>query len=188
MLLLASASPRRVELLRAAGYEFQVTPADVDESALAGDDPWRTAEATALAKARHVHTRNPEAAVLGGDTVVALEEEEGWTLLGKPESDADAVRMLTLLNGREHVVVTGVAVVFPSGENVASETSRVRIAMTEDEIAAYVATGDPRGKAGAYALQSDHPGIALVSGPRDNVIGLPVDLVRKMLNTSKIGV
>ena len=186
MLLLASASPRRVELLRAAGYEFEVVPADVDEAALATPDPWRTAEATALAKARAVLAIRPWATVIGGDTVVALETEFGWKLLGKPQDDADATRMLRLLNRREHVVVTGVAVVTARREHVASETSRVRLRMTEDEIAAYVASGEPRGKAGAYAIQSDHPGIALVDGPWDNVVGLPIKVVKRLLDPSKM--
>lgn len=185
MLILASASPRRVELLRAAGLTFEIVPAWVDEAALVTDDPWRTAEGTALAKARAIFSTHPEATVIGGDTVVAVEDSGGWTLLGKPEDDADAARMLRLLKGREHVVVTGVAVVSTAGERVGSETSRVRIAMTEEEIAAYVATGEPKGKAGAYAIQGGHPGITLVHGSWDNVVGLPVHLLRDLLYASK---
>lgn len=188
MLILASASPRRVELLREAGLTFEIVPAEVDEEALVTSDPWRTAEGTALAKARAVLSAHPEATVIGGDTVVAVQEESGWTLLGKPKDDDDATRMLRLLDEREHVVVTGVAVVTPRGEQVASETSRVRIAMTEEEIATYVASGEPRGKAGAYAIQGGHPGISLVDGSRDNVVGLPVRLVQNLLHTSKIDV
>lgn len=183
MLLLASASPRRVELLRAAGYEFSVVPADVDEAALIEPNPWRTARATALAKARAVHAAHPGATVIGGDTVVAVKDGGRWTLLGKPEDDEDAARMLRHLNGREHTVVTGVAVVTDAREEVSSKTSRVRIELTEAEIAAYIATGEPNGKAGAYAIQSGQPGIALVGGPLDNVIGLPIELVRRLLRT-----
>ncbi|RYG66290.1 Maf-like protein, partial [bacterium] len=167
------------------GYAFEVVPADVDEAALVADDPWRTAEATALAKARAVRALHHGATVIGGDTVVAIETGEGWTLLGKPTDDADAVRMLSLLSGREHVVVTGVAVISREGERIASETSTVRIAMTDAEIAEYVATGEPQGKAGAYAIQGGHPGIALVSGPWDNVVGLPTQLLATLLHTSK---
>ena len=185
MLILASASPRRVELLHETGLTFEILPAEVDEAALATDDPGHTAKATALAKARKILESHPEATVIGGDTVVAVETEMGWTLLGKPESDTDATRMLRLLNRKEHVVVTGVAVVNRRGEWIESETSRVRIAMTEDEIGAYVASGEPNGKAGAYAIQGGHPGISLVDGPWDNVVGLPVALVRRLLHTSK---
>ena len=96
--------------------------------------------------------------------------------------------MLALLSGRDHVVVTGVALVSVEGEQSASATSRVRIEMTSDEIDAYVATGEPRGKAGAYAIQGGHPGIRLVEGEWDNVVGLPVALVRKLCSTSKIDV
>ncbi len=189
MLILASASPRRVELLTGAGIAFEAVPAEVDEEALvAPGDPWLTAEGTALAKARAVSERFPGRTVLGADTVVAVDLGSGWELLGKPAGEADAGRMLGLLSGREHVVVTGVAVVscsaFSSGEVVASEGSRVRIAMSPAEIAAYVASGEPRGKAGGYALQGGHPGIVLVEGERDNVVGLPVGLVRRMLDAS----
>ena len=145
-----------------------------------------------MAKARAVAAHLPGDAVLGGDTVVAFEEEGGWTLLAKPVDDADAARMLGLLNGREHIVTTGVALVwgsaFSSGEMVSSETSRVRIDMSSAEIKAYVASGEPRGKAGAYAIQGGHRGITLVEGPMDNVIGFPMNLVRRMIASSGIEV
>lgn len=185
MIILASASPRRVELLRAAGFEFEIVPAEVDEAALVTGDPWTTAEATARAKARAVLAMHPGATVIGGDTVVAVKDDGEWTLLGKPADDEDAARMLRLLNGREHVVVTGATIADETGERVGSETSHVRLSLTEAEILAYVATGEPRGKAGAYAIQGGHPGITLVAGAWDNVVGLPIDLVKGLMHTSK---
>jgi nucleoside triphosphate pyrophosphatase len=188
MLVLASASPRRQELLRQAGISFTVEPADVDETPLAGESPRSCAERLAQEKALAVWRRRAPAVdpVLGADTVVAVDE----TILGKPIDAEDAVRMLRLLSGRVHQVITGVCVVGPAAsrqlpvasENVntltlesrvenrelrtenrelrtASETTLVTMRqITDEEIRAYVATREPMDKAGAYAIQGGASG------------------------------
>lgn len=188
-LVLASGSPRRRELLAELGIPFEVIPADVDEAALTVADPWRTAEGLALAKARAVAERlGPLAGhvILGADTVVAYEGATDWTLLGKPADASEAGEMLRTLRGREHVVVTGVAALSANEEEVGSETSRVTLRdLTDDEIAAYVATGDPLDKAGAYAIQHPMNLVARLDGAYDNVVGLPMALVRRLLGATE---
>ena len=170
--LLASASPRRRELLEAIGLAFDVRPVDLDEAAAArGLDPIEAAEAVATAKARAADSV-PEHVVLAADTMVVLDGE----VLGKPADDADARRMLATLRDRTHMVVTGVTVRTADSEWTAAVESRVRMrAYRDDEIAAYVASGHGRDKAGSYGIQ-DEPFVPVdaIDGCYCNVMGLPL--------------
>lgn len=161
-------------------------PADVDEDALTVDDPWLTAEQLALTKANEVFRHNPDSIVIGGDTVVALGGEGAYRQLAKPINSADAEQMLGSLSGREHLVITGIAVVTADSIQVASDTTRVTFRqLGKDEVKAYVATGEPMDKAGAYAIQGGAKGfVAKVDGSLSNVIGLPVEVLRPMLETA----
>ena len=179
MLVLASASPRRQELLRNAGISFEVQPAEIPEDTHPGEPAKDCAERLARDKALAVARQRPRDVVLGADTIVVVDGQ----ILGKPADRADAVRMLRMLSGREHRVITGVALVVSGQWFVASEITNVTFSeITEREIADYVATGEPMDKAGAYAIQ----GIASrwvprVEGDYSNVVGLPVALVYRML-------
>jgi septum formation protein len=190
MLVLASASPRRQELLRNAGIEFVVQPADIDETPLAGESARECAERLAREKALAVWRTRPQDVVLGADTIVVVDE----VILGKPADAEDAARMLRMLAGRVHEVITGVAVVksplLPNpGRSgapevfVSSEATAVTMSeLSDDEIGAYVATGEPMDKAGAYAIQGRASRwIPRIEGDYSNVVGLPVALVWRML-------
>lgn len=178
-LILASASPRRSDLLRAAGFGFDVQPVDVDETPLEGEAPSDYVLRLAVLKARASVCRDPEDVVIAADTTVAIDGR----ILAKPLDVADARSMLVTLSGREHSVLTGVAV--RRGERVLSsvELSRVRfVALTAAEIEWYAASGEPADKAGAYAVQ----GLASrfvegIYGSYSNVVGLPVSRVYLML-------
>jgi septum formation protein len=175
--VLASGSPRREELLRRLFSEFEVLPAEVDEDALTDPDPWITAQRLAREKALSVREIRPECLVIGGDTVVALAEGDGWRQLAKPLDRDDAARMLSELSGRTHKVVTGVCLVAPSGMSAFTETTDVTFRrIAREEIEAYVATGAPLDKAGAYGLQdASQDFVAQVAGSVTNVIGLPME-------------
>jgi len=175
MIVLASASPRRQELLRNAGIAFVVQPAEVDETPLAGELARACAERLARAKAQAVSQTRPGDLVLGADTIVVVD----GAILGKPCDADDAARMLRLLSGRTHEVITGVCLTGPRGENVASETTLVTVSeIVDEEIRAYVATGEPMDKAGAYAIQGmASRWIPRIEGDYSNVVGLPVALV-----------
>ncbi len=178
-LLLASASPRRLELLRALGLEPLVRPADVDETLRPGEDPHDAAERLARAKAAAVAEGAPDGAVvLAADTIVVLDGEA----LGKPRDDDDARRMLRALRGRAHDVVTGVALSRDGRLVSGRETTEVLFApMTDEEVDAYVASGEPSDKAGAYALQGlGGLFVERITGTPSNVIGLPFRLVRRL--------
>ena len=189
MIVLASASPRRQELLRNAGIPFTVQPADIIEAPLAGESPRDCAERLAREKALAVSLSRPRDYVLGADTIVVVDD----TILGKPRDRNDAVCMLRLLSGRTHVVITGVCLVGPvtSGQETvasnitqtASETTLVTMReISDDEIRDYVATGEPMDKAGAYAIQGiASRWIPRIEGDYSNVVGLPVALVYAML-------
>jgi septum formation protein len=189
MLVLASASPRRQELLRNAGISFTVQPADVDETPLPDELPRACAERLAREKALAVWRTRPQDRVLGADTIVVVDE----TILGKPADAADAARMLRRLSGRVHCVITGVCVVeavargqlpVASGElRTASETTLVTMnELSDEEIRDYIATGEPMDKAGAYAIQGmASRWIPRIEGDYSNVVGLPVALVFAML-------
>jgi septum formation protein len=182
--ILASASPRRKELLAQITPEFEVRVSDVDEEALTTADPWETAERLALAKARAVAAQFPQAIVIGGDTVVAVGDEHGaYDQLAKPVDQEDARAMLGRLSGREHLVITGVGLVWPGGQESFHDTSRVRFRdLTDQEIREYVATGEPMDKAGAYAIQGGASGFVNgLEGSLSNVIGLPLEMLRERL-------
>jgi septum formation protein len=190
MLVLASASPRRQELLRNAGISFMVQPADVDETPLPGEPPRECAERLARDKALAVWRLRPQDVLLGADTIVVVDE----AILGKPIDPADAARMLRQLSGRVHRVITGVCVVEAAGtgENpelrTASETTLVTMNdLSDDEIREYVATGEPMDKAGAYAIQGmASRWIPRIEGDYSNVVGLPVALVYRMLSEQSL--
>jgi len=180
-IVLASGSPRRRELLATLGLSFAVRPVDLDETPRAGEEP--RAYVARLAVEKAAAEARSGALVLAADTVVVLPEQSGARgLLGKPSGPAEAEAMLARLVGREHVVYTGVALLAGGGapdaarRAVAIEESRVRIApLDADEIAWYVATGEPLDKAGAYAIQ--HPEfqpVARMDGCFASVMGLPV--------------
>lgn len=189
MLVLASASPRRQDLLRSAGISFVVQPADVDETPLPGESPRDCAERLARQKALPVWQSRRHDLVLGADTVVVVDD----SILGKPVDAGDAARMLRTLSGRVHQVVTGVCLAGPGklgGEKpevrTASETTLVTMTeLSEEEIQAYVATGEPMDKAGAYAIQGiASRWIPRIEGDYSNVVGLPVALVYRMLRNA----
>ena len=150
MLVLASASPRRRELLTAAGIDFEVLPVDLDETPFDGEPPDGHVKRLAQAKAQAALAQRPAAVVLGADTIVLA----GGAILGKPKDAEDAARMLRALSGQAHEVLTGVALTSRRGAIV--ELARTRVwfgQLTEHEIADYVASGEPHDKAGAYAIQ-----------------------------------
>jgi septum formation protein len=190
VLILASASPRRAELLTSAGFVFLVEPADVDESVLRGEAPETYALRVARAKARAVASRHSGGLVLGADTVVvALRQSSGQAgteILGKPGDAADAARMLSRLSGTVHEVLTAVVVIGPAGELNEVVRTRVHFAeLTADDIAWYVRTGEPEGKAGAYAIQGRAARfIDRIEGSWSNVVGLPVATVAKLLTAA----
>lgn len=181
-LILASASPRRRELLTQAGYSFTVATANIPEVRLPGEDPIRFATRLAREKAETVARTHPEAAlalILGADTVVVVDEE----VLGKPENDADAARMLRLLSGRTHRVITGVSLLAEERQQSAAEVTFVQCnTLSDAEIEAYIATGEPADKAGAYAIQGRAARwIPHIQGCYFNVVGLPLALVSNII-------
>jgi septum formation protein len=179
-LVLASASPRRAELLAAAGFEFSVDPADVDEAGLPGEAPEAYVLRVARDKARAVASRrNAGEIVLAADTTVVARGE----ILAKPADESDAVRMLQLLAGAVHDVFTGVVVISAAGELTEVVGTRVRLLPLEmDDIHWYVETGEPMGKAGAYGIQGRAARfVDWIEGSWSNVVGLPVATVNQML-------
>ena len=176
---LASASPRRAELLRNAGIPFTVEPAHVPEQALPDEQPLIYAQRLARDKALAVFGRNPDSVVLGADTIVVVNEH----LLEKPQNDADAARMLRLLSGRVHQVITGVCLIAKDYEQTEAEVTEVGFsALSVAEIAEYVATREPMDKAGAYAIQGvASRWVERIDGCYFNVVGLPMPRVYRML-------
>jgi septum formation protein len=215
-LVLASASPRRRELLTQAGFTFQVHPANIPEDPHPNEDPIAYVTRLAREKAEAVFaelTQNPVQSVgskplyqgttsvvpqrpqnevralapeptltvIGADTTVTLDNQ----ILGKPENPTDAARMLRLLSGRTHRVITGVAVVTAAHTEVAAEVTGVQfLTLSDEEIAAYIATGEPMDKAGAYAIQGRAARwIPRITGDYFNVVGLPISLVSTLLDS-----
>ena len=190
-LVLASASPRRRELLTQAGFTFEVHPARISEDPKPGEDPIAYVVRLAREKAEAVFTEitnahasdqrasAPPQVVLGADTTVEVDNQ----ILGKPEDAADAARMLRLLSGRTHRVITGVALVSAARTEVAAEVTAVKfLELSDEEIAAYIATGEPMDKAGAYAIQGRAARwIPRIEGDYFNVVGLPIALVSTLL-------
>jgi len=204
MIVLASASPRRQELLRSAGIPFTVQPAEIDETPHQGESPRNCAQRLAREKALYVFKSRPGEWVLGADTIVVIDE----AILGKPRDENEATRMLRLLSGRTHRVITGVCLggdKAASGQRAAasdakplkteereprtwvedarSETTLVTMCdLSDAEIRSYIASGEPMDKAGAYAIQGiASRWIPRVAGDYSNVVGLPVALVYRML-------
>jgi len=183
-LILASASPRRAEILRTVGWPFETLAVNIDESRRTGEEAVAYVERVARAKADAAALRAPGSTILGADTVVVIENE----ILGKPLDAEDARRMLRLLQNSWHLVLTGVALV--NGETgssrVAHEVTQVRFAaMNEGEISWYLATGEPKDKAGAYAIQGHGARfIKEIRGDYFNIVGLPVRLLYELLNVS----
>ncbi len=193
-LVLASASPRRRELLTQAGFQFSVHPAHIPEDPLPGEDPIAYVTRLAREKAEAVYRElsgntstfggqealsGQSLVVLGADTTVTLDGH----ILGKPEDAADAARMLRMLSGRTHRVITGVAVASAQRVEAAAEVSAVRfLTLSEEEIAEYIASDEPMDKAGAYAIQGHAARwIPRIEGCYFNVVGLPLALVGSML-------
>jgi septum formation protein len=179
MLILASSSPRRAELLRAAGIPFEIFPVEIDESPTKLEPPGEHVRRLARQKADAGFERYPNAVVLGADTIVLV----GGEIMGKPRDAKDAVRMLRLLSGREHEVLTGVAIV--AGRGTAVEVARTRVwvnPLNDAEITDYVSSGEPLDKAGAYGIQGlGSKFIDRIQGSHANVVGLPVSLVYRLL-------
>jgi septum formation protein len=183
-LILASASPRRRELLTQAGITFTVETTDVDESQYPGEDPVAYTTRLAREKAQIVLAKHPcehDLVVLGADTTVTLDN----ALLGKPTGAADARVMLRALSGRVHQVVTGVALLSFQKAVTHAETTNVFFqTMTEQEIAEYIATGEPMDKAGAYGIQGSAARfIPRIEGDYSNVVGLPIAAVANLLKS-----
>jgi septum formation protein len=204
MLVLASASPRRRELLTQAGFTFTVHPANIPEDPHPNEDPIAYVTRLARQKAQAVFAElsmkgtgfspyiepiqekgalAPEEAliVLGADTTVTLDNQ----ILGKPENQADAARILRLLSGRTHHVITGVAIVTATRTEIAAEVTAVRfLTLSNEDIAAYIATREPMDKAGAYAIQGRAARwIPRIQGDYFNVVGLPISLVSTLLES-----
>lgn len=181
---MASASPRRKELLAELIKEFEIIPARGEETAPNGLSPEELVKVLARQKAAEVAAL-PQAkgkAVLGSDTVVSLDGK----ILGKPASEQEAVAMLTALSGRAHEVYTGVCIVYPTEtgakESVAADCTAVHFnRLSKEDIKAYVATGSPMDKAGAYGIQ-DGGLVERIEGSFSNVVGLPMELVARMIN------
>jgi septum formation protein len=181
-IILASASPRRAELLRAAGIDFDVRPADIDEAILPGEAPLDYVTRVAETKARIVHERDGKQTVLAADTAVVVDGQ----ILGKPIDESDAKRMLRLLGGRPHEVLTAVSVFHP-GQIVDTRVDATTVEfaeLAEAEIDWYVSSGEPMDKAGAYAVQGlASRFVTRIEGSYSNVVGLPIALVYQMLTT-----
>jgi septum formation protein len=187
ILLLASASPRRAELLRAAGIAFDIEPAHVDERVHDGETPDAYVCRVAEDKARAIRRQHPDRLVLAADTTVVVDHH----ILGKPDDEHDARRMLRLLSGRAHEVITGVTLAGPGDNGLETRVASTTVEfmpLSAAEIDWYVASGEPMDKAGAYAIQGlASRFITRIAGSYSNVVGLPVALVHEMLKTRMSG-
>ena len=183
-LVLASGSPRRAEILERAGWPHEVMVAGIDETVLPNEDAATYVQRLARSKAEAVASRLEEGLVLGADTTVVVANQ----ILGQPVDEADARRMLRLLNAKWHDVLTGVAVVRVGSETrVGYQATRVRFAeMSEQEIDWYIATGEPFGKAGAYGIQGKASlFIEEIEGDYFNIMGLPIRLVYELADHNR---
>lgn len=186
-MILASQSPRRIELMREAGFDVTVIPADIDETALPGENPFALVERLARAKAAAVAAAHgePGEIVVAADTIVTL----GGEILGKPHDEADAHRMLGELSGRTHQVATGVCIA-RAGADPASARSFTDVTdvtfyeLTDAEIDAYVTSGEPMDKAGAYGIQGTRGRMLVrgIDGDFYNVVGLPIARLARELH------
>ncbi len=185
MLILASASPRRRELLTRAGFDFDVHAADVAENLVPGEHPIAAATRLAMIKARTVLALSQEAVILGADTLVVAPD---GSILGKPRDALQAAEMLHMLSGATHQVITGVCVAWAGRTETAAEVTSVTMrGLSDEEIGAYIATGEPMDKAGAYAIQGlAARWIPRIHGDYSNVVGLPLALVTVMLEAAAV--
>lgn len=184
--ILASASPRRQELLRSAGYVFEVIPSNVDESAYPrGMLPGAIAVHVSEAKAKAVAALHPDCVILAADTVVAF----GDTPLGKPADEAAALRMLQLLSGTTHVVVTAVTVAHTAETffKTVRTMSAVRMRfLTPAEMDSYIGSGEWIGKAGGYGIQDKDPFVTRTAGSHTNIVGLPMSVAKRLLEEAGV--
>jgi septum formation protein len=184
-LVLASGSPRRADLMRAAGYEFEIVVTDVDESIRPGEEPQtyvrRLAAEKSAAAQRKVDGTPEGVVILGADTVVVVDGD----ILGKPRNDDEAAAMLRLLSGQRHMVMTGLSLRQGAHELGRVEMTTVHFrALSADDVAWYVASGEGRDKAGAYAIQGlASRFIPRIEGSYSNVVGLPVAAVAELLTS-----
>lgn len=186
-MILASQSPRRIELMREAGFDVRVIPADIDETPLPNETPFDLVERLARAKAQTVATQhgNTDETVLAADTIVTLD----GALLGKPVDEADAKRMLRRLSGRTHQVATGVCIVHEAKTRSFVDVTDVTFfELTDTQIDTYVASGEPRDKAGAYGIQGvgGRMLVERIDGDFYNVVGLPIAKVARALDNSSL--
>lgn len=177
--VLASTSPRRADLLRQIGLDFEIAAPDYEEVMDESIEPNQLARTLALGKAMSVAVHYPEAVIIGADTFAVVD----GTYLGKAHNDADARHYLRLLSGRPHMIISGLAVIDNRGANgstttIATTTTVHMHHMSDDDITAYIATGEPIGKAGAYAMQGiGSRYVRAIDGEPSNVIGLPVSVL-----------
>jgi septum formation protein len=181
-LILASASPRRKEYFNRLGLEYRVLPASLDETPELGESPCDFAQRMARGKAEQIANSNPKSCVIGADTVVALDQR----IFGKPQDAEDALAMLSTLQGRRHEVTTAFALIALDRKIKETEACTTQVTFgnfTESILAAYVATGEPADKAGAYGIQGKGGFLVqTLSGSYSNVVGLPVyELVQALL-------
>jgi septum formation protein len=178
-LVLASGSPRRAEIMRSIGWEFEKDVPDIDERELPNESPEAYVQRLAAEKTAAVAAKHPDAIVLGADTTVVINDQ----IIGKPIDLVDARRMIGMLAGNWHEVLTGVAVVRAGNTSIGLQRTSVKFAaMTEKEIDFLVEKGDPLDKAGAYAVQAQAAlFIEAIEGDYWNVVGLPVNLVYRMI-------
>lgn len=180
-IILASASPRRKELLKKIVRGFRIITGSVDESSIKATSPLQFARKAAIVKARTVAAKHKQSIVIGADTIVVL----GKKILGKPKNKKDAIAMLTSLAGRTHKVITGIAVIFP-GSKIISDVEVTKIKtkkISAKDILDYVNSGRPLDKAGAYGIQEiEEIFIDKIEGDYDNVVGLPVYKLKKILS------
>ncbi len=183
MLILASKSPRRKELLSIITTDFDIIPAMGEENADPALPPEKFVEALAIAKAQEIAETHPDDIIIGSDTVVAVNGE----ILGKPKNEADAHRMLSLISGTKHSVFTGAAVIKNGRIYSFTEETKVKFfSLTEKEITDYIATGEPFDKAGAYGIQ-DYGALLVegIEGDYYNVMGLPVGRLYRLMKEIK---
>ena len=177
--VLASSSPRRRELLTLIGIPHTVSPADIDETPFAGEQPQPHAERLARGKATVVAAREPNALIVAADTIVVVDGD----ILGKPRDEAEAARMLRRLSGRDHIVMTGVAAQWRG--RIRSDVVQVGVtfrSLSDDDIARYIRTGEPMDKAGAYGIQGYGATIVdRVDGDYFAVMGLPLNRLVRLL-------
>ena len=185
-IILASNSPRRGELLRQIGLSFVTAPANVDEQVQAGESPESYVVRVALDKARAAAAKAGSGVIIAADTIVVL----GDRILGKPADRHDAELMLSLLSGRTHIVITGLAVIDAAAGKTATGTSLTRVwfrDLSQDEITSYVMTGEPLDKAGAYGIQGKGAlFVKQIEGCYYNVVGLPLSLLGELLRNFSI--